>query len=235
MEQSFGSRLKHAWNVFRSRDPTAEFRDIGVSYYNRPDRPRFTRGNERSITTSVLNRIALDASAIDILHVRLDKNGRFLEEINSGLNNCLTLSANTDQTGRAFKQDVVMSMLDEGCVAIVPTDTTTDPKITDSYDVETMRVGKIIQWRPRHVQVRLYNEQTGKKEELWLPKKMVAIVENPLYAVMNEPNSTMQRLIHKLGLLDITDEQTASGKLDLIIQLPYVIKTDARRLHAENL
>lgn len=234
MEQSFGSRLKYAWNVFRSRDPTAEFRDIGVSYCNRPDRPRFTRGNERSITTSVLNRIALDASAIDILHVRLDKNGRFLEEINSGLNNCLTLSANTDQTGRAFKQDVVMSMLDEGCVAIVPTDTTTDPKITDSYDVETMRVGKIIQWRPRHVQVRLYNEQTGKKEELWLPKKMVAIVENPLYAVMNEPNSTMQRLIHKLGLLDITDEQTASGKLDLIIQLPYVIKTDARRQQAEN-
>lgn len=234
MEQSFGSRLKHAWNVFRSRDPTSEFRDTGASYYNRPDRPRFTRGNERSITTSVLNRIALDASAIDILHVRLDKNGRFLEEINSGLNNCLALSANTDQTGRAFKQDVVMSMLDEGCVAIVPTDTTMNPKITDSYDVETMRVGKIIQWRPQHVQVRLYNEQTGKKEELWLPKKMVAIVENPLYAVMNEPNSTMQRLIHKLGLLDITDEQTASGKLDLIIQLPYVIKTDARRQQAEN-
>ena len=234
MEQSFGSRLKHAWNVFRSRDPTSEFRDTGASYYNRPDRPRFTRGNERSITTSVLNRIALDASAIDILHVRLDKNGRFLEEINSGLNNCLVLSANTDQTGRAFKQDVVMSMLDEGCVAIVPTDTTMNPKVTDSYDIETMRVGKIIQWRPQHVQVRLYNEQTGKKEEIWLPKKMVAIVENPLYAVMNEPNSTMQRLIHKLGLLDITDEQTASGKLDLIIQLPYVIKTDARRQQAEN-
>lgn len=234
MEQSFTSRLKHAWNVFRSRDPTAEFMDAGTSYYNRPDRPRFTRGNERSITTSVLNRIALDASAIDILHVRLDKNGRFLEEINSGLNNCLKLSANTDQTGRAFKQDVVMSMLDEGCVAIVPTDTTMNPKATDSYDIETMRVGKIIQWRPQHVQVRLYNEQTGKKEELWLPKKMVAIVENPLYAVMNEPNSTMQRLIHKLGLLDITDEQTASGKLDLIIQLPYVIKTDARRQQAEN-
>ena len=234
MEQSFGSRLKHAWNVFRSRDPTSEFGDTGASYYNRPDRPRFTRGNERSITTSVLNRIALDASAIDILHVRLDKNGRFLEEINSGLNNCLTLSANTDQTGRAFKQDAVMSMLDEGCVAIVPTDTTMNPKVTDSYDIETMRVGKIIQWRPQHVQVRIYNEQTGKKEELWLPKKTVAIVENPLYAVMNEPNSTMQRLIHKLGLLDITDEQTASGKLDLIIQLPYVIKTDARRQQAEN-
>ena len=234
MEQSFGSRLKHAWNVFRSRDPTSEFGDTGASYYNRPDRPRFTRGNERSITTSVLNRIALDASAIDILHVRLDKNGRFLEEINSGLNNCLTLSANTDQTGRAFKQDAVMSMLDEGCVAIVPTDTTMNPKVTDSYDIETMRVGKIIQWRPQHVQVRIYNEQTGKKEALWLPKKTVAIVENPLYAVMNEPNSTMQRLIHKLGLLDITDEQTASGKLDLIIQLPYVIKTDARRQQAEN-
>lgn len=234
MEQSFGSRLKHAWNVFRSRDPTVELGDIGASYYNRPDRPRFTRGNERSITTSVLNRIALDASAIDILHVRLDKNGRFLEEINSGLNNCLRLSANTDQTGRAFKQDVVMSLLDEGCVAIVPTDTTMNPKATDSYDIETMRVGKIIQWRPQRVQVRLYNEQTGKKEEIWLPKKMVAIVENPLYAVMNEPNSTMQRLIHKLGLLDITDEQTASGKLDLIIQLPYVIKTDARRQQAEN-
>lgn len=234
MEQSFASRLKHAWNVFRSRDPTAEFGDIGSSYYYRPDRPRFTRGNERSITTSVLNRIALDVSAIDIRHVRLDKNGRFLEEINSGLNNCLALSANMDQTGRAFKQDIVMSMLDEGCVAIVPTDTTTDPKVTDSYDVETMRVGKIIQWRPRHVQVRLYNEQTGNKEEIWLPKKMVAIVENPLYAVMNEPNSTMQRLVHKLGLLDITDEQTASGKLDLIIQLPYVIKTDARRQQAEN-
>lgn len=234
MEQSFASRLKHAWNVFRSRDPTAEFVAIGSSYYYRPDRPRFTRGNERSITTSVLNRIALDVSAIDIRHVRLDKNGRFLEEINSGLNNCLTLSANMDQTGRAFKQDIVMSMLDEGCVAIVPTDTTTDPKVTDSYDVETMRVGKIIQWRPRHVQVRLYNEQTGNKEEIWLPKKMVAIVENPLYAVMNEPNSTMQRLVHKLGLLDITDEQTASGKLDLIIQLPYVIKTDARRQQAED-
>ena len=234
MEQSFASRLKHVWNVFRSRDQTAEFMDAGASYYNRPDRPRFTRGNERSIITSVLNRIALDASAIDILHVRLDKNGRFLEEINSGLNNCLRLSANTDQTGRAFKQDVVMSLLDEGCVAIVPTDTTMNPKATDSYDIETMRVGKIIQWRPQRIQVRLYNEQTGKKEEIWLPKKMVAIVENPLYAVMNEPNSTMQRLIHKLSLLDITDEQTASGKLDLIIQLPYVIKTDARRQQAEN-
>ena len=195
----------------------------------------FSEAETRLLNPGILEcHITIAPIAQDILHVRLDKNGRFLEEINSGLNNCLKLSANTDQTGRAFKQDVVMSMLDEGCVAIVPTDTTMNPKATDSYDIETMRVGKIIQWRPQHVQVRLYNEQTGKKEELWLPKKMVAIVENPLYAVMNEPNSTMQRLIHKLGLLDITDEQTASGKLDLIIQLPYVIKTDARRQQAEN-
>lgn len=233
MEQSLGARLKHAWNAFRNRDPTMDFRDSGTAYYYRPDRPRFTRGNERSITTSVLNRIALDASAIDIMHVKLDKNGRYLETVDSGLNSCLTLDANTDQTGRALKQDIVMSMLDEGCVAIVPTDTTFDPNKTDSYQIDTMRVGKIIQWRPQHVQVRLYNEQTGKKEEIWLHKKAVAIVENPLYAVMNEPNSTMQRLIRKLALLDVTDEQTASGKLDLIIQLPYVIKTDARRQQAE--
>lgn len=233
MEQSLGTRLKHAWNAFRNRDPTMDFRDSGTAYYYRPDRPRFTRGNERSITTSVLNRIALDASAIDILHVRLDDNGRFLETVDSGLNNCLTLSANVDQTGRALKQDIIMSMLDEGCVAIIPTDTTTDPKKSDSYRIDTMRVGKIIQWRPHHVQIRVYNENTGKKEEIWLPKSVVAIVENPLYAVMNEPNSTMQRLIRKLALLDVTDEQTASGKLDLIIQLPYVIKTDARRQQAE--
>ena len=233
MEKSLGTRLKHAWNAFRNRDPTMDFRDSGTAYYYRPDRPRFTRGNERSITTSVLNRIALDASAIDILHVRLDNNGRFLETIDSGLNNCLTLSANADQTGRALKQDIIMSMLDEGCVAIIPTDTTINPKKSDSYQINTMRVGKIIQWRPHHVQIRAYNENTGKKEEIWLPKSVVAIVENPLYAVMNEPNSTMQRLIRKLALLDVTDEQTASGKLDLIIQLPYVIKTDARRQQAE--
>ena len=233
MEKSLGTRLKHAWNAFRNRDPTMDFRDSGTAYYYRPDRPRFTRGNERSIITSVLNRIALDASAIDILHVRLDDNGRFLETVNSGLNNCLTLSANVDQTGRALKQDIIMSMLDEGCVAIIPTDTTIDPKKSDSYRIDAMRVGKIIQWRPHHVQIRAYNENTGKKEEIWLPKSVVAIVENPLYAVMNEPNSTMQRLIRKLALLDVTDEQTASGKLDLIIQLPYVIKTDARRQQAE--
>lgn len=230
----FVDRIQRGWNAFRNRDPTQDFRDSGMTYYYRPDRPRFTRGNERSIITSVLNRIALDASAIDIFHVKLDKNGRFLTMIESGLNNCLTLSANADQTGRAFKQDVVMSMLDEGCVAIVPVDTSIDPNKSDSYQIDTMRVGKIIQWRPQHVQVRLYNEQTGKKEELWLPKRAVAIIENPLYAVMNEPNSTMQRLIKKLALLDVTDEQTASGKLDLIIQLPYVIKTEARRQQAES-
>ena len=233
MEKSLGTRLKQAWNAFRNRDPTIDFRDSGTAYYYRPDRPRFTRGNERSIITSVLNRIALDASAIDILHVRLDDNGRFLETIDSGLNNCLTLSANVDQTGRALKQDIIMSMLDEGCVAIIPTDTTTDPKKTESYRIDTMRVGKIVQWRPHHVQIRAYNENTGKKEEIWLPKSVVAIIENPLYAVMNEPNSTMQRLIRKLALLDVTDEQTASGKLDLIIQLPYVVKTEARRQQAE--
>lgn len=230
----FFNRLQHGWNAFvNNRDPTAEY-NTGSGYYYRPDRPRFTRGNERSIVTSVYNRIALDASAINIQHVRLDDNGRFSSVIESGLNNCLTLDANTDQTGRAFIQDVVMSMLDEGCVAIVPVDTTLDPAVTNSFDINTMRVGKIIEWRPQHVKVRLYNEKTAKKEEVILPKKAVAIVENPLYAVMNEPNSTMQRLIRKLSLLDITDEQTASGKLDLIIQLPYVIKTEARRQQADN-
>lgn len=226
-------RIQRGWNAFRNRDPTQDYRDTGVSYYRRPDRLRFTRGNERSIVTSVFNRIALDVSAISIQHVRLDDNGRFLNVIDSGLNNCLTLSANTDQTGRAFLQDAVASMLDEGCVALVPTDTSTNPNVTDSYEIETMRVGKIIQWRPQHVQIRLYNELSGKKEEIWLPKKAVAIVENPLYAVMNEPNSTMQRLVRKLALMDVTDEQTASGKLDLIIQLPYVIKTEARRQQAD--
>lgn len=229
----FMDRIQRGWNAFRNRDPTIDFRDTGMAYYYRPDRPRFSRGNERSITTSVLNRIALDVSSVDIFHVRLDENGRFLSTVDSGLNNCLTLSANADQTGRAFKQDAVMSMLDEGCVALVPVDTSTDPNKTDSYEIETMRVGKIIQWRPQHVQIRLYNEQTGKKDEIWLPKRSVAIIENPLYAVMNEPNSTMQRLIKKLALLDVTDEQTASGKLDLIIQLPYVVKTEARRQQAE--
>lgn len=230
----FFNRLQHGWNAFvNSRDPTLEY-STGPGYYYRPDRPRFTRGNERSIVTSVYNRIALDVSAISIQHVRLDDNGRFSSVIESGLNNCLTLDANMDQTGRAFIQDIVMSMLDEGCVAIVPVDTTLDPAVTSSFDINTMRVGKIIEWRPKHVKVRIYNEKTAKKEEVILSKKEVAIVENPLYAVMNEPNSTMQRLIHKLSLLDITDEQTASGKLDLIIQLPYVIRTEAKKQQAEN-
>ena len=216
-----------------NRDPTYNYQDLGNSYSIRPDRPRFTRGNERSIVTSVYNRIALDVSAISIQHVRLDDNGRFKEQMNTSLNSCLTLSANTDQTGRAFIQDAVMSMLDEGCVAIVPIDTTTDPNISDSYDILTMRTAKILDWYPNHVRIRVYNEKTGRQEETIVPKKMVAIIENPLYAVINEPNSTMQRLVRKLGLLDVTDEQTASGKLDLIIQLPYVIKTEARRQQAE--
>ena len=233
MEQSLGSRLRHAWNAFRSRDHTVNYEDGGASYYRRPDRIHLTRGNERSLVTSVYNRIALDVAAIGIKHCKIDENGRYLYDMKSGLNNCLNLSANQDQTGRAFIQDVVMSMLDEGCVAIVPTDTTLNPKETQSYDILSMRTGKIIQWRPQQVQIRLYNESTGKKEEIWLPKEFVAIVENPLYAVINEPNSTMQRLMRKLSLLDVTDEQTASGKLDLIIQLPYVVKTEARRQQAE--
>lgn len=234
MEMDIGSRLKHAWNAFMNRDPTEVDYDIGPAYYYRPDRPRLTRGNERSIVTAVYNRIALDVSDIDIRHVRLDKNGRYIEDINSGLNNCLTVEANIDQTGKAFIQDVVMSMLDEGCVAIVPVDTTLNPKVTGSYDINSMRTGKIIQWYPQHVKVNLYNDKTGRKEEVTLPKSMVAIVENPLYAVMNEPNSTLQRLIRKLNLLDYVDEQTGAGKLDLIIQLPYVIKSNARRQQAED-
>lgn len=230
MEINIGSRLKHAYNAFMNRDPT--YTPTGSSYSIRPDRPRLSRGNERSIVTSVFNRIALDVASIDIKHCRLDENGRYVEDIDSGLNNCLDLEANLDQTGRAFIQDVVMSMLDEGCVAIVPVDTTLNPKITNSYDILSMRTGKILDWYPAHVRVRLYNDQTGDKEDILLPKSQVAIIENPLYAVINEHNSTMQRLIRKLSLLDVTDEQTASGKLDLIIQLPYVVKTDARREHA---
>ena len=234
MENTFGSRLKHAWNAFvNNRDPTISYRDIGGGYSYRPDRPRLTRGNERSIVTSVYNRIALDTAAINIQHCKLDENGRLLSTMDSKLNKCLTLEANLDQTGRAFIQDAVMSMLDEGCVAIVPVETTSDPKITESYDILSMRTAKILEWFPQHVRVRLYNERTGQKEDIILPKKSVAIVENPLFAVINEPNSTMQRLIRKLSLLDVTDEQTASGKLDLIIQLPYIIKTDARRQQAE--
>ena len=230
----FTDRIKHGWNAFLNRDPTYNYRDLGgPSYGYRPDRMRFTRGNERSIVTSVYNRIALDAASIDIMHVQLDKDDRFESVRDSALNECLTRNANIDQTGRAFIQDVVMSMLDEGCVAIVPVDTTFNPDVTNSYDINTMRTAKIVEWYPAHVKVNLYNDRTGRKEDLILPKKSVAIIENPLYAVINEPNSTMQRLIRKLNLLDVIDEQSGSGKLDLIIQLPYVIKTDARRQQAE--
>lgn len=234
MEQTLGSRLRHAWNAFRNRDPTDQFKDVGEGYYYRPDRVRLTRGNERSIVTSIYNRIAIDVASIDIKHCRLDDNERFLSEIDSNLNSCLTLEANIDQTARAFRQDIVMSMFDEGCVAIVPVDTTLDPNKTNSYDILSMRTGKILEWYPQHVKVRVYNEKTGRKEDITVPKSTVGIIENPLYSIINEPNSTMQRLIRKLSLLDITDEQTASGKLDLIIQLPYVIKTEARRQQAEN-
>lgn len=233
MGMSFGSRLKHAWNAFTGTDYTT-YQDVGPGYSSRPDRIRLTRGNERSIITSVYNRIALDVAALNVQHIRLDENGRFLSVIQDGLNTCLTVEANIDQTARAFIQDIVVSMLDEGCVAIVPVDTTYDPSVTGSYDIQTMRVGKILDWYPQHVRVRLYNERTGAKENILVPKSTVAIVENPLYAVVNEPNSTMQRLIRKLNLLDVIDEQSGSGKLDLIIQLPYVIKTEARRQQAEN-
>ena len=234
MELSFGSRLKHAFNAFMNKDPTQGYRDLGASYSYRPDRVRFSRGNERSIVTSVYNRIALDVAAIDINHCRLDDNNRYVEPMDSGLNRCLNLEANIDQTGRSFIQDIVMSMLDEGCVAVIPVDTSLNPKNTSSYDILSMRTGKILEWYPNHVRVRVYNDRTGKKENILVPKSTVAIMENPLYAVINEPNSTMQRLIRKLSLLDVTDEQTASGKLDLIIQLPYTIKTQARRQQAED-
>lgn len=233
MEMSFGSRLKHAWNAFTG-NVQMNYRDLGMSHSYRADRPRMSRGNERSIVTSVYNRIALDVAALNVQHVRLDENGRFLSVIDDGLNNCLTLEANVDQTARSFVQDVVISMFDEGSVAIVPVDTTTDPNMSGSYDIQSLRVGQILDWYPQHIRARVYNEQTGRKEDIVVPKSAVAIIENPLYAVINEPNSTMQRLIRKLNLLDVIDEQSGSGKLDLIIQLPYVIKTEARRRQAEN-
>lgn len=233
MELTIGSRLKHAWTAFMNRDPTADYRDTGPGYSTRPDRTRLTRGNERSIVTSIYNRIAIDVAAINVNHCRIDENDRFVENISSSLNTCLNLEANIDQTGRAFMQDVVMSLLDEGCVAIVPVETTIDPSISSSYDILSMRTGKILEWKPKHIRVRVYNEQTGQREDITVPKKNVAIIENPLYAVMNEPNSTMQRLIRKLNLLDAVDEQSGSGKLDMIIQLPYVIKSEARRKQAD--
>ena len=233
MEKSLGSRIKNAWNVFLNKDPTIDFRNEGMTYTYRPDRPRFTRGNERSIATSVYNRIALDVAAVDFKHCRLDTENRYLDDIESGLNNCLTLESNIDQNARAFIQDVVMSMLDEGAVAIVPIDASADPLKTDSYDIGSWRTAKIIEWKPRYVKVRVYNDRTGNKEDILYPKRCVAIIENPLYSIINEPNSTMQRLKRKLALLDVTDEQTASGKLDLIIQLPYVVKSPGRKQQAE--
>ena len=232
MGDSIGSRLKHAWNAFFNKDPTPVKWDHGASYSYRPDRPRLTRGNERSIVTAIYNRIALDVSALIMKHCRLDENGRYSEDVESKFNRCLTVEANLDQTARAFKQDIVMSMLDEGCVAVVPVDTNQDP-LKGSYDILTMRTGKILEWRPSTIKVRAYNEKTGEKEDIVVPKCTTAIIENPLYAVINEPNSTMQRLIRKLNLLDAGDEQSSAGKLDLIIQLPYIIKTDARRQQAE--
>lgn len=229
MELTIGSRLKHAYNAFMNRDPTYGYRDTGPGYSYRPDRPRLTRGNERSIVTSIYNRIALDVASISINHCRIDNNNRFVESMDSTLNKCLSLEANMDQTGRAFMQDVVMSMLDEGCVAIVPVETSMDPSVTTSYDIFSMRTGKIVEWYPKHVKVRLYDERIGRQDDIKLLKSTVAIVENPLFAVINEPNSTMQRLIRKLNLLDVIDEQSGAGKLDLIIQLPYVIKTEAKK------
>lgn len=233
MEITFGSRLKHAFNAFMNRDPTNYYQDTGPGSTYRPDRPKLTRGNERTIVTSIYNRIALDVSSININHCRVDDNGRFIETINSSLNSCLNLGANIDQTGRAFIQDIVMSMLDEGCVAIVPVDTSLNPDETSSYDILSMRTGKIVEWFPNYVKVSVYNEKTGQREDIKLPKSTVAIIENPLYAVINEPNSTMQRLVRKLNILDIVDEQSGAGKLDLLIQLPYVIKSDARRKEAD--
>lgn len=236
---NFTDRLRNAWNAFLSREPTqipysSEYYYRGITSSIRPDRIHLTRGNERSIVTSVYNRIAMDAAAITIQHVRLDENGRFIEVVDSGLNNCLTLEANMDQTGRAFLFDAIMSMLDEGCVALVPTDTSVSPIRNDSFNILTLRTGRIVDWSPYYIKVRLYNERLGRHEEIPIPKSMAAIIENPFYAVMNEPNSTLQRLIRKLNLLDVIDEQSGAGKLDLIIQLPYIIKTEARRQQAEN-
>lgn len=232
-EYKFTDRLAHAWSAL-TRAPTEPPRyDMGMAYSYRPDRRRLTRGNERSIITSIYNRIAMDVAAVDIKHVRLDENDRFLYEIDSGLDNILVLDANLDQTGRAFIQDAVMSMFDEGVVALMPTETSITPNETGSFDILSMRTAKIIAWYPKHVKLRFYNEETGKQQEMIMHKRNVAIIENPFYAVMNEPNSTLQRLIRKLVLLDSIDEQSSAGKLDLIIQLPYVIKTDSRRNQAE--
>lgn len=232
MPDTFITRFKHAWNAFMNRDPTRYDYEYGSGYSIRPDRVHLRGGNERTIVNSIITRIAIDAASTTIQHVRLDENGRFLEVIDSGLNNCLNVRANIDQTGRSFLQDTVQSMCDEGCVAVVPVDTDVNPAKTDSYEIRSMRVGKIVQWYPNDIRVRLYNDRTGEKQEITVPKRTTAIIENPFYSIMNEPNSTMRRLNRKLSLLDITDEQTASGKLDLIIQLPYLVKSEARKKQA---
>lgn len=216
-----------------NRDPTNGYYDLGYSSGTRPDRVRFTRGNERSIITAVYNRIAIDASSIDIMHVKLDENDRLLETIKSNLNHCLTVEANTDQTGRAFMQDAVMSILDEGCVALIPIDTDTDPDSTGSYNIQSLRTGQIMEWFPQHIRARAYNELTGKKEDILVSKSSTAIVENPFYAIMNEPSSTMQRLIRTLNNMDAINEQAGSGKLDLIVQLPFSIRNDLKKKQAE--
>lgn len=231
---TIGERLKHGWNAFvNNKDPSLNYRDLGGAYSYRPDRMRFTRGNERTIANSIYTRIALDVASLEIKHIRTDEKGDYLEEIDSGLNNILNLEANKDQTARAFIQDTVQSMFDEGCVACVPVDTTYDPMSSETIKIESMRTGKITEWYPNHVKILLYNDRVGRKEEIMLPKSKVAIIENPFYSVMNEPNSTLKRLVRKLALLDSIDEQSGSGKLDLIIQLPYVIKSEARRQQAE--
>ena len=225
-------RLKNSWNAFRNRDPTIFYNEPGMSYTYRPDRVRFSRGNERSIVTSVYNKIAMDVASVDIRHCRIDKNGRYTEDVDSDFNRCLTLEANIDQSHRAFRQDIVMSMFDEGAVAIVPIEAKGDPTLSTSFDIRSMRVGKIVEWFPRSVKVEVYNDRTGKKEKIIMPKKSVAIVENPLYSVINEPNSTMKRLIRKLNILDAIDEQSGSGKLDLIIQLPYAVRGELKEQQA---
>jgi hypothetical protein len=228
-------KLKHAWNAFLNQAPNDPIRNsgYGISYGGRPDRIRLNVSNERSLISSIYTRLGIDVASTEIRHVRLDDNDRFLEELDSGLNNCLSLEANIDQAARAFRQDIAMTLFDKGCACIVPVDTSLDPSQSGSYDIKTLRVGEIVQWYPRHVRVSLYNEATGRREEIVLEKKFVAIVENPLYSVMNEPNSTLQRLIRKINILDAIDEQSGSGKLDIIIQLPYVVKSEARKQQAE--
>lgn len=232
MDLNLGSRVKHAWNAFMNKDPTLEKSGYTGGFYVPQYRTNYSSGNDKSIVTSICNRIALDVAAIEIKHCQLDEDMRYSSTIDSSLNRCFSLEANIDQTGRAFIQDIVMSMLDEGHVAIVPTDTTNDP-LQGYYSIEELRAGRVVQWFPSHVRVSVYNERVGEKQEVTLPKSMVAIVENPLYAVMNAPNSTLQRLKRTLNLLDQVDARNSSGKLDLIIQLPYVIKTDLRRNQAE--